>query len=66
MPVRLDKISGPLERLDASLVALVGRLSPAMSAVVDRWRTDAAALRFHFLPANTPPVNVVLGGTGTG
>jgi hypothetical protein len=66
MPLRLEKLSAPLQRLDAAMMALHGRLSAAARIAVERWRADAAALQFHLRPSNGPTLTVVLGGTGTG
>jgi hypothetical protein len=68
MAVRPDKLAAPLERLDAALLAMIPRLSPQARAAVERWRGDAAALRFHLRDTSkgAAPITVVLGGTGTG
>ena len=62
---RSDKLIAPLERLDAALVALLGQFPPSARNAIERWRADAAALRFHLRPPGkgAPPVNVVLGGS---
>ena len=67
MARRLDKLAVPLERLDAAVLALLGGVAPKFAVVIERWRTDAAALRFHLRQTvDWPTVTVVLGGTGTG
>src|SRR5665213_2540136 len=66
MPARLDPLDTPLSRLDRLLDGL--SLSATMKPVVDRWRSDAAALRFHLRPhdKDRPLLVAVIGGTGTG
>src|SRR5580698_1967757 len=65
--MRPDKLAVPLERLDAAVLALLSGLAPRAVAPVERWRTDAAALRFHLRQTTDwPAITVVLGGTGTG
>src|SRR3954470_24820649 len=67
MPVQTCKLAAPLERLDTALLSLQPRLAPSARSAVERWRTDAAALRFHLRGSSiTRPLTVVLGGTGTG
>ncbi len=67
MARRLEKLAVPLERLDAAVLALQGGVAPRAVPAIERWRTDAAALRFHLRQtADWPTVTVVLGGTGTG
>ncbi len=57
----------PLERLDAALLAMTPMLSNVARFAAERWRTDAAALRFHLRHRESSLViTVVLGGTGTG
>jgi hypothetical protein len=71
--LRPDKLDARVERLDALLAAAAPSLSAAPRAAAERWRADAAALRFH-LRRQRPgggggggaPVVAVLGGTGTG
>jgi hypothetical protein len=68
MDFRPDKIESGFARLD-DLVAAVGQhASAAARGAVERWRSDAAALRYHLRrrPDHGPPVLVLLGGTGTG
>jgi len=68
MPVmRPEKLAAPLERLDAGLAAMSPPLGAAARTAIERWRADAAALRFHLRKTNlTVPMTVILGGTGTG
>ena len=67
MARRSDSCALPLDRLDAALAALLPRLAPPAETAVHRWRTDAAALRFHLRRDNNGSrVCVVIGGTGTG
>ena len=68
MELRPEKLDARVARLDALLVAAAPSLSTGARAAVERWRADAAALRFHLKrrDENRPPVVVVLGGTGTG
>src|SRR5437763_15415510 len=63
-PARLEPL---LARLDTLLGAVTANLSAAGRATVERWRADAAALRFHLRPPTSGPLLVtVIGGTGTG
>ncbi|MDB5910561.1 MAG: superfamily binding cassette transporter, partial [Massilia sp.] len=66
MPPRLDKLDPLLARLDNLLAGMP--LSPSSKTVVERWRSDAAALRFHLRPRpkDQPLLAAVIGGTGTG
>ncbi|MDB5329541.1 MAG: hypothetical protein JWP03_692 [Phycisphaerales bacterium] len=66
MPSRLDKLDPLLGRLDNLLAAMP--LSQTTKPIVERWRSDAAALRFHLRPRakNQPLLAAVIGGTGTG
>src|SRR5688500_16057117 len=68
MDFRPDKLDARVARLDALLVAAAPSLSARSRVAVERWRGDAAALRFHLTrpQRNGPPVVAVLGGTGTG
>ena len=45
--LRTDKLEPLLGRLDAMLVSAAPGLSAPARAAVERWRADAAALRFH-------------------
>jgi hypothetical protein len=66
MPSELAPIDAPLVKLQHLLEGISP--SPAMKPAVDRWRSDAAALRFHLRPreAGKPILLAVIGGTGTG
>src|SRR5688500_17679109 len=68
MDLRPEKLDARVARLDALLAAAAPGLSVAARAAVERWRGDAAALRFHLRPrgGDAPPLVAVLGGTGTG
>ena len=69
MDNRLSKLDPLLARLDAMLVAAVPNLSAAARAAVERWRADAAAMRFHLRRddrRNGRTLLAVVGGTGTG
>jgi hypothetical protein len=67
-------VSGPsqkllflLEKLDVALAARAPGLSNASAGLIDAWRVDAAALRFHLsIAGEMHPITAVLGGTGTG
>jgi hypothetical protein len=64
---RPDKIVSSLARLDTALGEQAERLSVSAQESIHKWQVDAAALRFHLLPANSSsPITVILGGTGTG
>jgi hypothetical protein len=63
----MDKLVTPLDRLDAAIVTLLPNLSTGKVGSIERWRTDAAALRFHLRVSPTASaITVVIGGTGTG
>jgi hypothetical protein len=67
MDFRPEKLDARVERLDALLVSAGPGLAPAARAAIDRWRAEAAAVRFHLRrKKNEPPIVAVLGGTGTG
>src|SRR5690242_7595746 len=68
MPLRRHTLDARLASLDEDLAALRGEVSAAIGSAVDRWRTDAAALRFHLRDRKSdhPPLVAILGGTGTG
>lgn len=56
-----------LAALDKDLGELRGNLPGSVATAIERWRTDAAALRFHLRDtAKHPPLIAILGGTGTG
>jgi hypothetical protein len=76
LELRTDKLEPLLGRLDAMLVSAAPGLSASARAAVERWRADAAALRFHLRRdgagasrhrGGEPPVLLaIVGGTGTG
>jgi hypothetical protein len=68
MPLRRHTLDARLASLDEDLAALRGAVPAAIGSAVDRWRTDAAALRFHLRDRKNeqPPLVAILGGTGTG
>lgn len=66
MVARLQTLTPLLERMEAALLAMNGQVSPARSSTIERWKTEAAALRFHLRSAKEFPITVVIGGTGTG
>lgn len=72
MDLRTDRLETRVTRLDALLVAAAPGVSGSARAAIERWRADAAALRFHLRRGaagnkdDAPPVVVLLGGTGTG
>src|SRR5687768_7444129 len=65
---RIEKLDAPLARLDAQLAVAVAGASAAARAAAERWRGDAAALRFHLRPRGKGAATLVavIGGTGTG
>ena len=64
----LETVGALLGKLDATLASAAPNLSAGGRAAVERWRVDAAALRFHLRRGarDGPPMLAVLGGTGTG
>lgn len=68
MDFRPDKVESGFARLDDQVAAVAQHASTTARTPVERWRSDAAALRYHLRrrPADGPPVLVLLGGTGTG
>src|SRR3954464_3138736 len=69
MAASIEKLAGPLARLDAQLASAVsGAASPATRAAAEKWRADGAALRFHLERRGNEaaPLVAVIGGTGTG
>lgn len=68
MDFRPDKVESGFARLDDLVAAVAQHASPLARGAVERWRSDAAALRYHLRrrPGDGPPVLVLLGGTGTG
>ena len=67
MDARIEKLDPVLARLDAALVASAAQLGGATRGAVERWRGDAAALRFHLRRGGLRrTLLAVVGGTGTG
>ncbi len=68
MPLRPHWLDSRLASLDKDLSALRAALPAPVAAALDRWQSDAAALRFHLRDdaAKHPPIIAILGGTGTG
>jgi hypothetical protein len=68
MDFRPEKVDARVQRVDALLAGILPTTSANLRAAVDRWRADAAALRFHLnRRAGAGPLLVtILGGTGTG
>lgn len=68
MAIRDAKLDGSLERLERALVALRPRAFGGVAVAVDRWRSDAEAIRFHLRDerGDRPMLVAILGGTGTG
>jgi hypothetical protein len=67
MVFRSNSLDSRLAALGRELGELRGNLPPTIAAAIDRWRTDAAALRFHLREAGKhAPLVAILGGTGTG
>ncbi|HWE04910.1 MAG TPA: GTPase domain-containing protein [Tepidisphaeraceae bacterium] len=66
MPTRNDSIDLSLGRLGRALDCAA--ISPSMKPAIERWRSDAAALKFHLRPRDQakPMLLAVIGGTGTG
>jgi hypothetical protein len=66
MPLRTSSLDASLGALDQQLSALRGS-SGSVTPAIDRFRADAAALRFHLRdPGDRPPIVAIFGGTGTG
>jgi len=68
---RIDKLDPLLARLDAALVSAAPQTGGAARAAAERWRADAAALRFHLRRndrgnRSNRVLVAVVGGTGTG
>lgn len=68
MAFRADKIDAAVDRIDALVSAMLPQIGGAVRPAAQRWRSDAAALRFHLHrdAAAGPIILAVLGGTGTG
>ncbi len=66
MSLRANALDARLAALDAAVEALRPR-APAVTRAIERVRTDLAAIRFHLMRGDDPPVLLaILGGTGTG
>jgi len=64
MALRISTIDAAVAELDRQLSDVAGG---AIAAAIERFRADAAALRFHLRdPGKRPMIVVILGGTGTG
>src|SRR3954447_22324394 len=68
MAVRESKLDASVGRLEGALAGLRAKTSGAVATAVDRWRSDAEAIRFHLGDAadGRPMLVAILGGTGTG
>src|SRR5690349_17786435 len=69
MAVREAKLDSALAGLERALGAVRGKTSGAVAGAVDRWRSDAEAIRFHLRDddrKDRPILVAILGGTGTG
>lgn len=67
MDFRADRVDGSVGRLEGVVGELLPRASAALRPALQRWRIDAAALRFHLRRGADPvPLLAVVGGTGTG
>jgi hypothetical protein len=68
MAFRADNIDAAVERIDTLVSALLPQIGTAVLSAAQRWRGDAAALRFHLRreTAAGSLIVAVLGGTGTG
>ncbi|MCC6423664.1 MAG: GTPase domain-containing protein [Phycisphaerales bacterium] len=60
-----DTLDMRVQKAEALVAGL--RAEPTLAKAMQRWRADAAALRFHLRHrAGDKPIIVVIGGTGTG
>ena len=68
MAVREAKLDSSLSGLEKALGAMREKTSGPVAAAVDRWRSDAEAIRFHLRDDGDqrPMLVAILGGTGTG
>ncbi len=68
MALRLHSLESRIASLDKDLASLRAEASAPIATAIERWSTDAAALRFHLRKdgGKHPPLMVILGGTGTG
>src|SRR4051794_35622141 len=62
MDLRPDRIDPLLERLGALLTSAAPHLTPQRRTAVERWRSDAEALRFHLVHGVT--AGAAAGGSG--
>jgi predicted GTPase len=68
MAVREAKLDSTLAGLEKALAGVRGKTSGPVAGAVDRWRSDAEAIRFHLRDDrdDRPMLVAILGGTGTG
>jgi hypothetical protein len=68
MAVRESKLDASMGRLEGALAGLRAKTSGVVATAVDRWRSDAEAIRFHLGDSaeGRPMLVAILGGTGTG
>ncbi|MDB5319063.1 MAG: GTPase protein [Phycisphaerales bacterium] len=68
MALREAKLDSSLAGLEKALAGVRGKTSGAVATAVDRWRSDAEAIRFHLRDdgEDRPMLVAILGGTGTG
>lgn len=68
MPATESKLDSTLSGLDNALTSLRAKTSGPIATAVDRWRSDAQAIRFHLRDDadDRPMLVAILGGTGTG
>lgn len=69
MLLRTSSLDASLNALDQQLATLrpAGGGGGGVATAIDRFRADAAALRFHLRDrGDRPPIIAILGGTGTG
>src|SRR4051812_46832945 len=67
MALRLHSLESRIASLDKDLASLRAEASAPIATAIERWSTDAAALRFHLRDdGKHPPLIAILGGTGTG
>jgi hypothetical protein len=67
MLMRTPSLENALRTLDEQLAAIRGSSAAGVRPAIDRFRADAAAMRFHLHESEgRPPIVAILGGTGTG
>ena len=67
MPLRTSSLDASLNALDQQLATLRAGGGGGVTTAIDRFRADAAALRFHLRdPGDRAPIIAIFGGTGTG